>query len=163
MAFQISAAANSKASPADVFALLTDGSTWPHWSMFRAFELERAGAPDRFGVGAIRAFTSSRRVREEVVKLVPDRQLGYILLSGIPFRHYRADVFLQPVPEGGTDILWTAIFEVSARWTAWFWKLVMQRVITSTAMALAKGASESAITDRAKGNLAQAHEERVVA
>jgi hypothetical protein len=36
------------------------------------------------------------RAREEIVELIPDRRLSYVLLSGYPFRDYRADVDLEP-------------------------------------------------------------------
>jgi len=151
MSIEISATAHSNAGPNQLFALLKDGSTWPQWSMFEAFELERAGSPDPLGIGAVRVFVSStRRAREEVVELVPDRQLSYILLSGMPFENYRADVVLEPDSTGGTHIRWTAHFEVNSPWTGWFWKLVMHRVLASTASKLAKGAEDASIVSAAE-------------
>jgi hypothetical protein len=56
-------------------------------------------------VGAIRVFiTKVSRAREEIVELIPDRRLSYVLLSGYPFRDYRADVDLEPTGDGGTVI-----------------------------------------------------------
>jgi hypothetical protein len=151
MTIEISATARSNAQPSQVFGLLKDGATWPRWSMFKAFELERAGSPDPLGVGAVRVFvTSSTRAREEVVELVPDRQLSYILLSGMPFRDYRADVLLEPSPASGTNIRWSARFEVNKWWTRWFWKYVMQRVLASTASRLARGAEDASIVAAAE-------------
>jgi len=151
MSAVVFATARSRADPHRVFALLKDGSTWPQWSMFKAFELERAGSPDPLGIGAVRVFVSStRRAREEVVELVPDRQLSYILLSGMPFENYRADVVLEPDSTGGTHIRWTAHFEVSTPWTGWFWKLVMHRVLSSTASKLAQAAENASIVSSAQ-------------
>jgi Polyketide cyclase / dehydrase and lipid transport len=158
MSIEISATARSNARPHQVFALLKDGSTWPQWSMFEAFELERAGSPDPFGVGAVRVFVStSRRAREEVIELLPDRRLSYVLLSGMPFKNYRADVALDAGPTGGTRIRWAAHFEVENRWTGWFWKLVMHRVLASTASKLAEGAQNTSIVCAAEANLAARH------
>src|SRR6202008_3555440 len=39
-AIHVSATAQSRAPAATVFALLKDGTTWPSWTMFDAFELE---------------------------------------------------------------------------------------------------------------------------
>jgi hypothetical protein len=153
MPIEISATAHSHSAPAQVFALLKDGATWPRWSMFKAFELERASSPDPFGIGAVRVFVSTTRAREEVIELVPDRQLSYILLSGLPFKNYRADVLLEPDLAGGTRIKWSARFEVNKPWTAWFWKFVMQRVLASTASKLAKGAEDPSIVAAAEKHL----------
>jgi Polyketide cyclase / dehydrase and lipid transport len=154
MSIEVSATAHSNAEPHRVFVLLKDGSTWPRWSMFRAFELERAGSPDPFGVGAVRKFVSStRRAREEVIELVPDRRLSYILLSGLPLKNYRADVALDGDPTGGTHIHWTAHFEVDNAATRWFWKLVMQYVLATTTSRLAEGAQDASIVTAAETNL----------
>jgi hypothetical protein len=96
-AIHVSATAQSRAPAATVFALLKDGTTWPSWTMFDAFELERPGKEEPMGLGAIRVFsTALTRSREETVELVPDRRLSYALLSGFPFTGYRADVDLSP-------------------------------------------------------------------
>lgn len=153
-AVDVAVRASSPAAPSDVFALLKDGSTWPRWSMFKAFELERAGDTDPLGVGAIRVFVSaSRRAREEVVEMVEGRQLSYVLRSGMPFRGYRADVILSPRLEGGTQILWRAHFEVCRPGTGWFWKLVMWRVLGMTARQLADAATNSSVLRAAQANL----------
>lgn len=158
---EIAARARSAADPSDVFALLKDGATWPLWSMFSAFELERAGESDPLGVGAIRVFVSpGRRAREEVVEVVNERQLSYVLRSGMPFRDYRADVRLEPRKPGGTEISWKAHFEVKSFGTRWFWKLVMRRVLRSTARKLAKAAENSSILDSARANIAISQEVR---
>jgi hypothetical protein len=124
--------------------------------MFKAFELERAGNPDSLGIGAVRVFvTRATRAREEVIALVPDRQLSYILLSGLPFRNYRADVLLEPDLTGGTRITWSARFDANTSWMAWFWKLFMQRVLASIASNLAKGAADPSIVAAAEKHLSE--------
>src|SRR5512135_3854082 len=70
--------ARSAASPAAVYALLADGATWPRWTPFDAFELEREGEAGGESAGAIRVFTSRRvRNREELTELSPDRLISY--------------------------------------------------------------------------------------
>ncbi len=154
---EISATARSDAPPSAVFTLLRDGATWPRWSMFSSFELERQGAPDPLGVGAIRVFVSPTRcAREEVVELVEGRQLSYVLLSGMPFRNYRADVRLAPRPKGGTAISWQARFAVERPGTGWFWRWVMRWALGSTARRLAKAATDPAILAAAHASIAAA-------
>lgn len=153
---EIRAKARSTATPAEVFALLKDGFTWPRWSMFSDFQLERAGNTDPLGLGAIRVFVSpSRRAREEVVGIVEGRQLSYVLLSGMPFDAYRADVRLTPSASGGTDIFWRARFRVRSFGSGWFWRLVMRWVLGSTARRLALAATDGAILSAARGNIAR--------
>ena len=105
----VAANARSKADPEKVHALLAVGSTWPHWAMFDRFELERPGRDEPFGLGAVRVFiTKVSRAREEIVELVPERRLSYVLLSGLPLRGYRADVDIAPEASGGPNDLTVA-------------------------------------------------------
>lgn len=154
---QIAASATSGASPADAFALLKDGSTWPRWSMFTAFELDRPGEGDPLGVGAVRVFVSpTARSYEEIVELVEGHQLSYVLRAGMPFNGYRADVTLEPRGSGGVDISWRARFETQSPGFRWFWALVMRWVLGSTAKALAKAANDPSMVAAAKANIAAA-------
>jgi Polyketide cyclase / dehydrase and lipid transport len=52
--------ARSAASPAAIYALLSDGATWPTWSPFQAFELEREGEAGGESKGAIRVLATGR-------------------------------------------------------------------------------------------------------
>ena len=96
------------ASPAAVWKLLDDSSSWPSWAPIDAFSLERAG--DAGGTSEIRIFKTGRvKVREEIVERRPERRLSYALLSGLAVRDYRADIDLTPV-RGGTEIRWHTTF-----------------------------------------------------
>jgi hypothetical protein len=135
--------ATSRAAPAAVFSLLKNSETWPRWSMFRSAELEQPGQDESYGVGAIRVFsTSVTRAREQVVELIPDRQLSYVLLSGLPFRNYRADVCLTSPGGEGTLINWTASFQCRYG-TGWFWRLFMNRILSNLAKQLALAAENN--------------------
>lgn len=101
---------HTPASAATVYALLRDGATWPLWSSIESFELERAGADEPEGVGAIRIFRRARMTgRDQVAELVPDRRFGYRHLSGLPVRDYHATIDLDP-DDGGTRIRWCVSF-----------------------------------------------------
>jgi hypothetical protein len=135
--------ATSRAAPDAVFALLKNSDTWPRWSMFKSAELEQPGRDEPYGVGSIRVFsTSVTRAREQVVELIPDRQLSYVLLSGLPFRNYRADVRLTPPGDSGTRIDWTASFQCRYG-TGWFWRLFMNRILSDLAKQLAVAAEKN--------------------
>src|SRR4051794_38127103 len=98
------------ADPATVYALLRDGATWPAWSPIDSFELERPGADEPEGIGAVRRFKNGRVTgRDTIVELVPDRRLSYTHVSSLPVRDYRGDVDLEPVA-GGTEIRWVSTF-----------------------------------------------------
>jgi uncharacterized protein YndB with AHSA1/START domain len=147
---EVRAEAETSAGPERVFALLKDGSTWTQWSMFTSYELERPGRIDPLGVGAVRVFsTRVSKAREEVVELVPYRRLSYTLLSGLPFVGYRADVELEPRPNGGTLIRWFSRFSVKHFGTGWFWAWFMKRTLRTVIAQLAAGAANPMIAPQA--------------
>jgi uncharacterized protein YndB with AHSA1/START domain len=102
----------------DVWALVSDASSWKEWAGIVSSSLEREGDPAPDGVGAIRRFGPAPFTsREQVVEWDAPRHLGYVVLSGMPVRSYRADIRLSPVggdsSQGvrGTSIEWTATFD----------------------------------------------------
>jgi uncharacterized protein YndB with AHSA1/START domain len=144
-AIRVLATATSKAPPPAVFTLLKDGARWPEWTIFDGFELVRPGEGGPSGVGEIHVFsTALTRAREEIVEFVPDRRLSYILLSGFPFKDYRADVDLSAREDGGTSIAWRAAFDPKYKGTGWFWRLFMTAVLKKIAADLAAGAEKRA-------------------
>jgi hypothetical protein len=141
--YSIVARARTEAPASTVFALLKHGATWPHWTMFSTFQLERPGRDEPFGVGAVRVFkTSVSKAREEIVELVPGRRLSYVLLSGFPVRNYRACVDLEPAADGATTIVWRTSFDAKYWGTGWFWRWFFGRVIQRCAKDLASGARD---------------------
>ena len=103
--------ATTSADPATVYALLRDGATWPSWSPIESFELERPGADEPEGLGAVRKFRNGRVTgHDEIVELIPDRRFSYTNTSSLPVRNYRGDVDLEPI-DGGTAIRWVTAFD----------------------------------------------------
>jgi polyketide cyclase/dehydrase/lipid transport protein len=107
--------------PAAVWADLVDGSTWPAWSPLGSYELVSPGStgPDA-PRGEVRTFRTKQAIgetapREEVVEVVPEQRLSYVLLGGMPLDGYRADIDLTPV-EGGTEIRWRSSFTARRPW-----------------------------------------------
>jgi hypothetical protein len=103
--------ATTTAEPSAVYALLREGATWTTWGPLDSFELERQGAGEPEGLGAVRVFRSGRVTgRDTVAELIPDRRFSYTHVSSLPIRDYRADVDLEPTPQG-TTIRWVSSFE----------------------------------------------------
>ncbi len=133
--------AHSAATPAQVYALLVDGASWPTWSPLGSFALEREGPTGGESLGAVRRFTTGRRTtREEIVELVPDRRFSYALLSGLPLVGYRGDVDLTPAPGGGTDIRWHSTFRPQRAGTGALYRIGLGRFIRRTVRGLAAAA-----------------------
>lgn len=140
---RISATATSKAEPARVFAILRDAADWPSWSIFDAVELNRPGKDEPHGVGSIRTFiTKVSRAREEVVELIPDRRLAYVLLAGFPLRDYKAVVEIEGRIEGGSRITWSAAFYPKYLGTGWFWSMLLGRTLATMSNKLAAVAED---------------------
>jgi uncharacterized protein YndB with AHSA1/START domain len=100
--------ARSAAPPSDVFALLADATTWSTWAgPFVPSSRWEAGAPAG-GVGAVRLLGRGLlSSREEIVEHDAPHRLAYVLRSGQPLHHYRAEVVLTERPGGGTHIAWS--------------------------------------------------------
>ena len=132
---------HSAAPPAAVFALLVDGETWPRWSPIEAFELERTGDPPPEGVGAIRVFRRGRTTgRDQIVEIVPGRRFGYVSLSGLPVRDYRAHIDLEPDGDG-TAIRWGASFAPKMVGAGWLLERGLRRFLCECAAGLAAHAA----------------------
>src|SRR5579859_5129561 len=103
----VNVTALSPASPAAVYALLADGSTWPSWSPIESFELEQPGAPPPEGVGAVRRFRLGRTTgHDQILELEPNRAFKYSSRSNLPVRDYTGEVTIGDAPGGGTTIHW---------------------------------------------------------
>jgi Polyketide cyclase / dehydrase and lipid transport len=132
--------ATTTADPGTVYALLRDGAGWPTWSPIESFELERPGAEEPEGIGAVRVFRSGRVTgRDEIVELVPDRRFVYAHSSSLPVRDYRGQVDLEPVPEG-TAIRWVSEFDPKIPGTGW----LMRRALDGFVAKLTHGLAEHA-------------------
>jgi hypothetical protein len=134
---KIDVTAHSSADAATLYALITNGASWPTWSPIDSFTLERAGTSTPEGVGAIRAFRTGRITsREQIAELVSGQRLSYVLLSGLPLRGYRASVDLTPT-SSGTDIHWRSSFAAKVPGTGWLYRRILSRFIQRCADGLA--------------------------
>jgi hypothetical protein len=124
----ISADAFSAASPAAVFELLRDPTTWSAWST-REVTADKPGHDDEYGIGSTRKQVRGRVTGfDEVVELVSDRRFGYVHLHGLPVRDYRAGVDLEPAA-GGTKIHWQATFRPKTPGTGWLLRIGLRKFL----------------------------------
>ena len=125
--------------PEAVYGLLADGSSWP------AVEPDRVGRA-RAGRATRRPRVSARSVcsgmgrttgRDQILELVPNRELKYASLSGLPVRDYVGEVDLEAAPGGGTRIHWHSSFVPKRPGTGW----ILERGIAPVPRALVRVAS----------------------
>lgn len=136
---RIDVSVRTNAAPAAVWKVLADVDTWKVWGRWKTAELERPGTPDPAGVGAIRRFKVGGRVtREEVVGFEPPARFAYELRSGLPLRHYHAEVTLVP-DDGGTRLEWHSRFDPSLQ--ARIWRPLLAWFIRDAANRLVRAAS----------------------
>jgi hypothetical protein len=129
------------ADPATVYALLRDGASWPEWAPIETFALEREGAEEREGVGAVRVLRSGRVTgRDTIAELVPDRRFAYTHTSNLPVRDYRGEVDLEPTPEG-TAITWISSFEPKYPGTGWLLRRGLDGFVAKLTQGLADHAA----------------------
>jgi hypothetical protein len=90
---------------------MTDHVRYANWTSARGVAMERVGAPDPNGVGAIRVFDSGPvKVREEVLEFEAPTRMVYRLASGLPVRDYRSEMQLET--DGDVTVLtWSSTFE----------------------------------------------------
>lgn len=134
----------AKATASIVYALLRDGASWPRCSPLGSFELEQPGESEREGIGAIRVFRTGRVTsRERIVELEPDRRFGYVLLSGLAIRNYRAVIELVPSGQQ-TEIRWHSSFDPKLPGTGWMYRRQLGRFIERLVHGLAAEAERRA-------------------
>jgi uncharacterized protein YndB with AHSA1/START domain len=131
-----------------VWALVSDGAGWKNWAGVVKSSLEREGDPRPDGVGAIRKLGPGPfGSREEVVVWDPPSHLGYVILSGMPVRNYRADIELHEKtgPDGTgmtTVIQWSASFDPKLPGTGPLLRVGLGAIIGRFAKRAAKYAAE---------------------
>jgi hypothetical protein len=137
--------ATTTADPATVYRLLRDGSTWPDWGPIDSLELEREGASEREGVGAVRVLRSGRVTgRDTIAELVENRRFSYTHESSLPVKNYRGDVDLDPLPDGGTEIRWASEFDPKVPGTGALVRRGLDGFIAKVVAGLANGATADA-------------------
>jgi uncharacterized protein YndB with AHSA1/START domain len=136
--------ARSAASKEQVFALVSDATSWPRWAgaMIRHGSWVREGDPAPGGVGAIRKLgTRLVGTREQILEFEPPNYLAYTILGRQPMRDYRAIVSLDP-DEGGTRITWAGAFEPVVPGTGGLIAWLLKRMVGQMVRGLARYAEK---------------------
>jgi uncharacterized protein YndB with AHSA1/START domain len=140
---QIHVEATSTASPAEVWRLLADVTTWTEWAGFTEAGYEQEGTADRHGAGAVRRFKiGPLRSRERVLVAEAPRTFAYDYEGTLPIKDYRAEVTLTPTAAGGTQITWHSEFGGRFPLAAALVRPMLATSLRMTATRLARAAVE---------------------
>jgi len=102
-----------------VFRRYTDHAGWSEWAGLGIVRLVREGAPDRNGVGSVRAFALAPGLREEVIVFEPPRRQEYrVTRAAFPLTDHHGEVIFTP--EGpGTLVTWRVTFRSKVPGLGW--------------------------------------------
>ncbi len=110
----VEAEQTARATPEEVWALVSDATGYPEWGPWSDACYQRPGDDSPHGPGAVYWLRSARRAYlryvtmvEKVLEVEEGQRLTYTVISGIPVRDYRAEVTLTPAGDG-THIRWAA-------------------------------------------------------
>jgi Polyketide cyclase / dehydrase and lipid transport len=137
----------SAASKEQIFALVSDATSWPRWAgpLIRHGSWLHEGEPAPGGVGAVRRLGGSKRVgtREQITEFDPPDYLAYTILGRAPMRDYRAIVSLDADGDG-TKITWAGAFEPVIPGTGRILAWLLKRMVGGMASGLARYAASPA-------------------
>jgi hypothetical protein len=140
-----SSSARSAAPVAAVWPLIGEAARWKEWSWMTRTFLLRPGQPEPDGVGALRRFAvGPSGSREEVVAWDPPHHLGYVAVSGLPVRRYRADVELR-ADGGGTLVTWRGSFDTLVPGTGVLLRLILTRMTRGFAVRVSRYAERTPV------------------
>jgi len=131
----IEAVATTSGSPAAVWELLADASSWTRWGSWSKVEVEGGGEQ---GQGAMRVLVKAPfRLRERITEWVPGERMAYELMDGMRVRGYRAVVTLEESADGGTVVRWRSSYDRAGPLTA----LILRLAVRDACRRLARAAS----------------------
>ncbi len=94
-----------------VWDIVSNHRAYPSWTPVRSARLDTEGDGHPDGVGAVRFLgVGNLGARERMLEFDPPTHLAYTIVSGVPVRDYRADMWLQATADGGTDLRWVGSF-----------------------------------------------------
>jgi uncharacterized protein YndB with AHSA1/START domain len=125
-----------------VWATVADHQDMANWGPGVTVTMERDGADDPNGVGAIRDIKfpgPGPRIREEITAFEPEHRLAYRALSGTPFKDWQGEIEIAE-HQGGTAIKWS----LSCRSPLPGTDLILRAAATAMVTALARSAKKRA-------------------
>jgi uncharacterized protein YndB with AHSA1/START domain len=103
-----------------VFDRYTDHAGWSDWAGVGKVRLVQEGAPDRNGVGAVRAFASTPGLREEVVLFERPSRMEYRVTAGpVPMKDHLGEVMFAREGENATRLTWRVSFRSKIPGIGW--------------------------------------------
>lgn len=105
----VSSTAVVRASIDHAWRILADHEGMSQWGPGLKVTVEKPGATETNGVGAVRKVSApgpAPAIVEEITAFEAPSLLGYKALSGVPFKDYSGEVRLVAT-EAGTEITWT--------------------------------------------------------
>jgi uncharacterized protein YndB with AHSA1/START domain len=128
-------------APVDaVWDRYTDHADWKNWAGFSSSWLEKAGSPDRNGLGCIRGFgaTGGVKVYEQVVEWEPKSRFAYrILHGGLPLKDHYGEVSFAPDADG-TLVTWRCRFDSKIPGFGWIFRIFIERIFRGALAGLSK-------------------------
>lgn len=123
---------------ARVFARYTDHERWGEWTGLGRVRLVKDGAPERDGIGAIRAFAAAGPLREEVTGYeAPSRMTYRIAAGGFPITDHHGEVVFEETG-AGTRVTWRVRFRSRLPGTGWLIERGLRRLFTTLLGRLAR-------------------------
>lgn len=127
----------STASPERIFALLADAPNWPSWfKPAKNVSFEPGAQPPVRLVKLAPGVT----IREVIVEETAPTHHAYSIRSVIPIKDHRADVWLTPRDDGGTDIRWTSSMRPKLPGTGLVLRTSLTKAVSGVCTALIKAA-----------------------
>jgi hypothetical protein len=108
----------------ETWDVYTDHAGWKNWSGLRHSSLEKEGAEDRNGAGAVRSLGSyGFNAFEEILDFNPPERMTYrVVKGGLPMKNHLGEVLFEP--DGpGTRVTWRCRFDSGIPGTGWFMRL----------------------------------------
>ena len=101
------------ASPARVFAAVTDHKRLEQWQKGTRVTIEKDGVPPPNGLGAIRKVSNGPfHIYEEIVRWEEPQAMDYRIVRGAPLRDHLGEIRLAPAADGGTLVRYRVRFEL---------------------------------------------------
>ena len=108
----VEAEGTTRAGPEVVWSLVANANRYAQWGPWNdgGYRPPSAGPSQE---GSVQWFRYGRRTTsvEQILEVDEPRRVAYTVVSGLPVKHYRAEVTLTPSASGGTSIRWAASWD----------------------------------------------------
>ncbi len=125
-----------------VFRRYTDHEGWSRWAGLGKVRLVREGAPERNGLGSVRAFRIAPGLREEVTRFEPPGRMEYKVVAGpVPMSDHLGEVMFESEGQG-TRVTWRVSFRPTLPGAGWVMRQGLQVIFKRALAGLARDLRE---------------------